>query len=145
MRTSFAALAIIRRRQSGTPQWLVQWNEGWQCLALIGGHKHTDESFRECIVREVMEELHLENNTNFRAAAEPLAHLEYTAWSARAQAETAYAVELFAVELIGSGAEQHVAADPDNRWITAEEIAAGRTADGKSISDTLEWFRPYLM
>ena len=46
----------------------------------------------------------------FRVAAEPLAHLEYVAFSQGAGAETAYTIELFEVELLGDAA-QVVAAD----------------------------------
>ena len=145
MRTSIAALAVIRRWCEGRPQWLVQWNQAWQCLALIGGHKHADESFRDCVVREAAEELHLVPGADFCAAAKPLARLEYTAWSARAQADTAYTVEMFDVELHHIAAERQVSADPCNRWITSEEVLSGRTTEGQSLSESLRRFLPYLV
>src|SRR5262245_472085 len=99
MRQSIAGLALIRRQQDGRTLWLAQWNPKWQRYNFVSGHKRPDESFRDCVVREVGEELGLSAGTDFHAAAEPLAHLEYTDWSESARQETAYVMELFEVRL----------------------------------------------
>ena len=137
MRRSIAALALFRRDADGQTLWLARWNEKWRRFHFVGGHKRPSETFRECVEREVAEELGLTAGADFRCADEPLAHLEYTAWSHGAGQETAYEMELFDVELCRDSARQKVAADSANRWVSQTEIVAGRCADGRPISETM--------
>ncbi len=138
LRQSVAAFALIRREDRGADLWLAQWNKRWQCYNFVGGHKRPDESFRECVVREVNEELQLNEGQDFTVPAEPMAHLQYVDWSASAREDTAYTVELFEVELIGLDAHCTVNADSSNRWITLQEIESGRAADDRPISSTMK-------
>ena len=133
MRQSLAALAIVEQ-PGDPPRWLVQWNERWQAYSLVGGHKRDDESFRDCLRREVAEELGLQDELQFRVGLHPVAGLQYRAFSASTQEETDYTHEAFLVELL---ADEHasVTRNPSNRWITRQEIASGRTDDGIPISD----------
>ena len=59
MRQSIAAFAVIRRDERGQTLWLAQWNPKWGAYHFVGGHKRPEETFRECLVREIGEELHL--------------------------------------------------------------------------------------
>jgi len=137
MRESLAAVAVIRRRQDGKTLWLAQWNRHWARYHFVAGHKRADESFRECLVREVAEELLLRQGVDYVVPAEPLAHLEYSAWSQSAQTETAYTMELFEVELAGKAAVAKLDADAKNRWLTHAEIRALRCEDGRPVSETM--------
>ena len=139
MRISTAALALIRRTTpDGVPQWLTLWNENWRALSLVGGHRHADESFRDCCVREVTEELELVPDLDFRVAPAPEDHLEYVAESGSAGVPTAYTMELFPVELLTDTARKRVEADPDCCWLTEGEIRAQRSHDGRAVSATVE-------
>lgn len=139
MRTSVAALALFRRAApGGRVEYLAQWNEGWHAFHFIGGHKRDNESFRDCCVREVTEELGLVEGRGFRVAAERRNHLRYIHWSERAQADTAYTVELFDAELLAAAdAAVEADADADNRWLTESDIRAGRCRDGRTVSATM--------
>jgi isopentenyldiphosphate isomerase len=137
MRQSIASVALIRRQQNGRTIWLAQWNPRWQKYHLVSGHKRPEETFRECVIREIGEELGLQEGIEFRLPAKPLAHLEYMAWSGSAGEETAYTMELFEVELIGSTARQKVDTDPHNRWLTDEEIRSEKCHDGQAVSPTM--------
>jgi ADP-ribose pyrophosphatase YjhB (NUDIX family) len=137
MRTSVAALALFRRTApAGRVEYLAQWNEGWHAYHFVGGHKRDNESFRDCCVREVSEELGLVEGRDFRVATEPHRHLCYTYWSERAQADTAYTIVLFDAELLPPAAAA-VEADADNRWLTDSDIRAGHCRDGRAVSDTM--------
>jgi len=136
MRTSVAAVALIRRQCEGRTLWLAQWNEHWQHYHFVGGHKRPGESFRECLVREMAEELHLREGADYVATG-PVAHLEYTAWSRSTEVETAYTMELFEVRLAAEEARRKVDSDPSNRWLTEEEIAGQRCGDGQPASETM--------
>jgi 8-oxo-dGTP pyrophosphatase MutT (NUDIX family) len=101
MRKSLASIALIQRSQHGRRQWLAQWNEHWQRYSFVGGHKRPDESFRDCMIREIAEELLLGEGRDFLVADRPLARLEYIAWSQSAGQETRYSIELLEVQLQG--------------------------------------------
>jgi len=137
MRTSIAAAALIREVHPNETRWLAQWNPRWGRYHLVGGHKHPSESFRECLVREIGEELGLFEGVDFVAPQAPAAHLEFTAFSEGCQQQTAYTMELFEVQLCGT-ARQKIDAEDKNRWLTEAEIQAGQTADGKPVSATMQ-------
>ncbi len=127
------------RPQKAATRWLSNWNEGWNALNLVGGHKRDGESFRDCCAREVAEELGLAPGVDFRVAALPEGRLEYVAESRRAGETTAYTQEVFAVDLLTDAARERVAADPDNAWLGEREVRAGRAADGRAVSPTVEF------
>ena len=78
LRQSEGGIAVIRRAgRSGRAEWLAQWNERWAAFFLIGGHRETGESFRDCVTREVAEELEL--GPAAYAVGDPLARLQYLA------------------------------------------------------------------
>ncbi len=139
MRESLAAVAVIRQRAGDQTLYLAQWNEGWQRYSLVGGHKHDDESFRECLIREVHEELGLTEGAHYRLSDKPPAHLQFEAWSERASEQTAYTFEVFELTLadVESESLRVINALPTNRWLTRDEVESGTTADGKSISATV--------
>jgi tetratricopeptide (TPR) repeat protein len=137
MRTSVSALALFRRSApAGRVEYLAQWNEGWHAFHFIGGHKRDSESFCDCCVREVSEELGLLEGRDFRIASERRNHLRYIHWSERAQTDTAYTVELFDAELLPPAAAS-VESDANNRWLTESDIRAGRCRDGRAVSPTM--------
>jgi 8-oxo-dGTP pyrophosphatase MutT (NUDIX family) len=137
MRSSIAAAALIRREHNGQVLLLARWSRSWQRFHLVGGHKRADESFRECLTREIGEELGLAEGADYEMATEPMVHLEFTAWSEGAKEETAYTTELFEVDLRGP-ARAKVDAEPAVRWLSEAEIRAGHCADGRPISQTMQ-------
>src|SRR5437899_12852391 len=96
-RRSERAAALIREAKGR--RWLARWNAKWGAYHLVAGHRLPDESFRDCIRRELNEELGLRDPSDFTVAGEPAARLEYSAYSRSAGVETAYVMELFDVRL----------------------------------------------
>jgi len=137
MRTSTAALALIQKTEDGQAHWFAQWNSGWEAYSFIGGHKHPDESFRECLIREMHEELGLIEGRDYTLPATAAHHLEYEAWSQRADEQTAYVIELFHVGISRPADLPEVYASRKNRWLNEEEIRAQRTSDGEAVSETM--------
>ncbi len=137
MRQSIGAVALIRRQRGGQTEWLARWNDKWQCYHFVSGHRRPNESFRQCLLREVGEELRLREGEDFAVGTEPLARFQYPGWSGSAQAETLYTTELFEVELTGEGTPQAVEADPRNRWLTEAEIRARACEGGQPVSGTM--------
>jgi 8-oxo-dGTP pyrophosphatase MutT (NUDIX family) len=137
MRSSVAAIALIRRETGGQALWLARWNSNWNAFSFVGGHKEEDETFRECLIREVTEELGLEPDADFVVAEKAHSHLEYIGWSDGARAQTAYTMELYPLELTGDFSHEKIDSDPENRWLEPAEIQAYRTKDGKAVSGTM--------
>jgi len=130
-------VAIIQAERAGRLRWLAQWNRKWQALHFVGGHKLAEESFRECVIREVTEELGLSAAGEFHVADDPLARVSYIAHSQSAREDTLYSLELFEVA-IHSPAECKVDSNSMNRWLTAGEIREQRCDDGTAVSATME-------
>jgi 8-oxo-dGTP pyrophosphatase MutT (NUDIX family) len=137
MRQSEAAVALIRRSADGQTLWLAQWNPKWRRFHFVSGHRRHDETFWECLVREIAEELHLSDGTDYRVSADAPTHLEFVDYSESTQTQTRYIMELFSVEL-SSGAHPKVESNPENRWLTEAEIQAEQTRDGQPVSATMK-------
>lgn len=137
MRNSVAAIALIQREADGQTQWLARWNGSGKAFSFVGGHKKEHETFRECLIREIAEELGLEPEADFRVAEKAHSHLEYVGWSDGARAQTAYTMELYPLELTGDFSHEKIASDADNRWLNPSEIQSARTTDGKAVSGTM--------
>lgn len=137
LRVSVAALALVTRQLQGRTYWLVRWNEKWSAFALVGGHKHDDESFRDCLIREIREELGVDSEL-LDVADAPASHLEFTALSDSAQQPTRYTLELFDVRFRDERVLARLDADPAIRWVTESEIRVGRCDDGRAVSRTIK-------
>lgn len=161
-RQSLAGVALICRRNRGAIEWMARWNRNWKCYYFVGGHKHDDESFLDCVVREIHEELAIERDKDYTVAEQPIARVQYTAKSRSAKvraelstaggdtsAETDYTVEVYDVRLGADAARGFVRSQQVVRWLTADEIRSKFCTDGLPVSETmqrlldrLEWICP---
>lgn len=137
MRRSLAGLALIQREASEHTSYLVQWNANWQRFSLVGGHKHDDESFRECLIRELFEELGLHVESDLQVSDQPITRAEYTCWSESARQDTCYELELFDVTVLTPVAMQQIDDNRLNRWVNLAEIGSGRCNDGRPIDGSV--------
>ena len=138
LRVSTASVALISREsQSGSRLWLAQWNSHWQAYNFISGHVEEGETFRECLMREIEEELGLHNESDYSLPDSPDSILEFDETSARTSSLTHYVLALFTVTLIGECALERIALNPRNRWLNESEIEAGVASDGKAVSDLM--------
>jgi 8-oxo-dGTP pyrophosphatase MutT (NUDIX family) len=137
MRQSEAAVAIIRRTRNGQTHWLAQWNKNWGAFHFVAGHRQPDETFRECLVREIAEELQLHEGPDFRVSGQEPLHQEFVEFSRSAQTETRYIMDLFNVKL-NDTADPKVDSESANRWLSEVEIEAEKTDDGRPVSPTMK-------
>ena len=137
LRRAEAAFAMFTRRNSRNErEMLAQWNLPWQRYSLIGGRREVGESFRECCVREIEEELGLRSGVDFQVAAESLGpRCEYRAYSLRQSVETYYVFEVFIATIESASSLALVARDERNRWLTDHEVRLGATEDGFAIAE----------
>jgi 8-oxo-dGTP pyrophosphatase MutT (NUDIX family) len=135
LRRSEGGIALFQRVMAGQRQWLAQWNDKWGAFFFVGGHREDSETFRQCVVREIAEELDL-SQADFTVAAQPAHHLEYRAQSRSAGELTAYVMELFDAQLAAPALEA-VEREARNRWLSEEEIHRLEAHDGRPISTTM--------
>ena len=126
MRTSSAALAIVRQNVS----LLLQWNYSWDAYSLIGGHVEAGETFHKCCAREIIEELECGDN-QFRIDPEPLTTLRFREFSKAAGEETDYEWQIFKAELNDTLLKN---LPKTCAWVTPAQIRSGFTEDGKPIA-----------
>ncbi len=111
---------MIERTERGNRQWLAQWNEHWKAFFFVGGHREGDESFRDCVLREIGEELEL-TVTEFALSPSALHVLNYRAVSRSADELTDYHLELFETQLSEPSLSK-VSTNAKNKWIDEDEI-----------------------
>jgi 8-oxo-dGTP pyrophosphatase MutT (NUDIX family) len=135
LRKSEAGLALITRTVAGKTEFLCQFHEKTRGYFLVGGHREDGESFRDCVIREVGEELNLTSN-DFHVASQPRSALTYMARSRSTGIDTEYFFELFDVQ-IGDRSLTKIESEPNNRWLSAEEILEMRLHRSQSVSPDL--------
>jgi 8-oxo-dGTP pyrophosphatase MutT (NUDIX family) len=135
LRKSEGGIALIERTDSGKRQWLSQWNENWKAFFFIGGHRDGSETFRECVIREIEEELGL-TPAECPVAASPAQHFEYRALSRNTNELAAYTIEMFNAQPTPRGLEK-IANNPMNKWLDEDEIRRMEAHDARLISVTI--------
>jgi len=140
MPTSSAAIALINTTVEGQSAWLGRWNGEKASYTFVAGVKEDAETFRECLGRAVAECLGVEPTADFVVAEKPTSCLQYVDLSDDASMETTHGLELYRVELVGDFAEDKIQSDSENRWLSPDEIRAGLTQDGKTISPTMSLY-----
>jgi 8-oxo-dGTP pyrophosphatase MutT (NUDIX family) len=133
---SEAAVAVIHRIDDGQSRWLGQWNVKWQRYHFVSGHRTPGETFRECLVREIAEELDLSEGPDYLVSTAAPIHIEFIDISQSTRTQTHYILELFRVEP-SSWVRSKVESNSENRWLTESEVRAGRTTDGHPVSATM--------
>ena len=91
----------------------------------------TKETFRECVIREIEEELGL-SARECPVASSPAHHLEYRAVSHSANELTNYTMELFEAHSTPDG-QKKIARNTSNKWLDTE-IRRFEAYDGRAVS-----------
>ena len=115
MRKSIGAMALIEKSHYGEVLWLTQWNGHWNRYNLIAGHCEKDEAFRDCIKRELEEELGITQN-QFRVVDKPLERLKYTGYSESHGEDTEYTLEVYETRILSGQALKM----PYSGWATVK-------------------------
>lgn len=137
MRKRSASIALIRRIRVRQMEYLFQWNNDLNRLHFIGGERGQQESFHECVMRSTRAALKLQSADGLKMASHAVAHLRFDAPSESTGELTAYDIAVYEGTLTDQSTNDHVNANPDNCWIDGGGILAGRSADGRRVSETM--------
>jgi len=132
LRQSEGGIALIHRTIAGKREWLAQWNDNWKAFFFIGGHRDGTETFRECVIREIEEELGLTEAGC--PVSDFVAHrLEYRAVSRSSGELTHYFMELYRAQPTPAAVEK-IERDSMNKWLDDDEIRRLEAHDGRAVS-----------
>jgi ADP-ribose pyrophosphatase YjhB (NUDIX family) len=136
LRHSEGGIVLIQRTVGGRKQWLAQWNENWKAFFFIGGHREDDETFRDCVIREIKEELGLDP-IDCPVAATVASRVEYKAISKSASELTEYIMELYCAQPNPTGLKK-IADNPKNKWLDEDEIERQESHDARRVSVSMQ-------
>lgn len=138
VRQSRGSLVLFERRTAAGRELLARWNTGWGGYFFVGGHQHPNESSRQCLIREIAEELSLEVDKDFSLEDQPVLQLRYTAASASAGVDTAYRLDVFRGLILSGEAYEQIEAAPETRWLTIGEVETRRANNGGVVTPTMQ-------
>jgi 8-oxo-dGTP pyrophosphatase MutT (NUDIX family) len=144
LRTIRAVIAVIKARREGKDVYLMQYDRKAEQFQPIGGKQEaSDASSEAALTRELCEELSLAELTpgkDFRI--KPLVeHVRFMEVSASVHVVTEYDHGFYHLTDI----RFPVQIDHDTRWISASELAAGKTGDGYAVSPLLDEYMPGVL
>ncbi len=139
-----AVMAIIKARRAGSDVYLMQYDHKAAQFQPLGGKREaTDASNAVALTRELCEELEIERLTpgedfNIHPLIE---HIKINTVSASLQVLTQYDHSFYHLTEI----RFPLHTDSSTRWITAAELAAGKTEDGRTVSRLMDEHLPGIL
>jgi hypothetical protein len=133
------SIALIRKPSAHRTSWLARWQNHSRCYDFIMAEPLEEESFRECIDREVGWVLKLERERDYLVANMAQINLDFCDALPGDAHETHIVVAFYVVDLYRKSAWKLVDADGENCWLSAEEIYTGFAQDQRPIEPNLRF------
>jgi hypothetical protein len=150
MQDYFISIAFIRDFQEEKPYWLGLWDPKLRWFKFPSAVRLESESYRETITREVAWELGLDRKRDFlvsnmaqlnhqfigqipESAQREVAGEENLTAAVGSSESCNIVVAFYPIHLYGKQARQIISGRDDVRWLTSDEICAGRTDNHKLI------------
>jgi hypothetical protein len=131
------AIALFRHPEQLEKLWLAYWNQSAEHFDFVTSSRLDNESFRECLDREVAWILQLRRGKEYIISSQARLHLDVPAESSDLGQKNCFIVEFFIVDLFGKDGKISIENNSDVRWLTSEEVLSGRTVDGRTVSARL--------
>jgi len=135
------AVTLIRNSSNHLVRWLARRNQSTNELEFVIGVRLENESFREAAIREVAWELHLDRSRDFLVSNMAQMNLEFVDRLPGWYDKNHNVVSFYNVEIYRREALTQIDADPDNVWVTSDEICNGVTHSGRRFNALV----PYLI
>lgn len=129
------SIALIRHPEYLEDQWLAYWEEGRKRYDFVTAERLDNESFRDCLDREVAWVLDIRRGKDYIISSQARLHLDLPIDSEIAGAF--FVTEFYIVDLYGKSGFASVELNKQLRWLTSEEVLSGRTVDGGLLNPAL--------
>lgn len=144
LRAIRAVVAVIKARRGNESVYLMQWDDKAEQFQPIGGKREAfDKDNEDTLVRELHEELlltGLKNGVDF--TIKPIREgVKLHTVSATVHLMTQYEHNFYQLTNI----RFPFTTDHNTRWLTSDELANGKTHDGKKVSSLLNTYLPGML
>lgn len=126
------SIAMIRRFEGEEILWLARWSSACQRLRLVRAPRLEQESWRECLDREISWTLQLRRGRDYIISRVPRLHFDTLLedpYNCR------YIAEFYVVDLYGKRGRERACQDEVNCWLTADQLLAGEAPDGRLVDE----------
>ncbi len=135
------SVALIRKTYNQSLRWLARLDKSKKHLVFVVGRRLQEESFRETTIREVAWELMLDRQRDFLVSNMAQMNLEFIDQLPGRFEKSHVRVSFYNVEVYRKEVVEELENDPDNFWVTSEEICNGKTRCGRRFDPIV----PYLV
>jgi len=141
MENTSLAVALIRKSYNQQLCWLARLDKSQQQLEFVIGERLEGESFRETTIREVAWLMQLDRKRDFLVSNMAQMNLEFVDQLPGQFQKSHVQVSFYNVEIYRKEIVQVLEKDPNNFWVTSDEICDGRTRCGRKFNPIV----PYLI
>ena len=132
-----ASIALIRHHDEPEHHWLAFWNASQRQFSFVVAERLGNESWRECLDRELAWELDLRRGKDYLISSMARLHYEETTVEPDGDEPSKLEIEFYIVDPYGRAGREIFAALPDSRWLTNNELRAGSCKSGEAIDPWL--------
>lgn len=124
------SLGIVRRFVDETEQWLMIRDEVEPFYRLIQSHRGEEETFRDCLHKDLAAELGLNPKKDYIISGLSVAHHQAPIEWPGEETPQWVIVQFFPVHLYGQTARDTISQLSHAQWFTLKEIAKGISNEG---------------
>ena len=129
------SVALLRHPEQLEHLWLAHWDSRRQYFDFVTAERLDDESFRECLDREIAWVLDLRRGKDYIVSSQARLHLDVPVEAA--DDETFFVVEFYIADLYGKASRGMVELNRDVSWLTSDEVLSGQTSKGVPVNPSL--------
>ncbi|MDG2127180.1 MAG: hypothetical protein P8K08_04240 [Fuerstiella sp.] len=129
------SIALLRHPERLENHWLTYWDARRQHFDFVTAERLDDESFRECLDREIAWVFDLRRGKDYIISSQARLHLDLPVESENE--ETFYVVEFYIADLYGKASRAMVELNKEVRWLTSDEVLSGQTSEGVPVNPSL--------
>ena len=129
------SIALLRHPDQLENLWLAHWDEGRKHYDFVTAEQLDDESFRECLDREVAWVLDIRRKKDYIISSQARLHPDLPVEVS--DVETFCVVEFYIVDLYGKSGRASVELNRELRWLTSDEVLSRQTSEGVPVIPSL--------
>jgi len=129
------SLGIVRRYVDETEEWLTIWDEIEEVCKLIQADRTEEETFRDCLHKNLEAELSLNAKKDYIISGLSMAHHQAPIEWPGEETPQWVIVQFFPIQIYGQAARDKVDRLPNVQWLTLSEIAKGCSTEGKPFDE----------